>query len=303
MVRKGIQVTFKNENGERERRRLRLFDFGTPENNHFLCVREMTIQGDLYSRRPDIIGFVNGLPLLFMECKNINKNLQIAFEGNYSDYKDTIPQLFYYNAMVMLGNGEHAKVGTVTGKWKHFHEWKRLAEEEPGAVDMETMLKGICNKRNFMDLLENFIVFDDSSGQTKKILAYNHQFLGVNRAMNAIVERKTHGRKLGVFWHTPGAGKSYSMVFLTQKVHRKLGAHFTFLILTDRDDLDTQIYKIFVGCGMVNNDRDPCRASSGAHLRQLLTEQKSHLFSLIQKFNETCRPAQRLHSARRRYCD
>ena len=286
MILKGVRVTFKNENGEREKKLLRLFDFNTPENNRFLCVRELWIKGDPYHRRPDIIGFVNGLPLLFMECKNIDKNLKVAFEANYSDYKDTIPQIFHYNAFVMFGNGEHAKIGTITGKWEHFHEWSRLAEEDSGVVDMETMLKGVCNKRNFMDLLENFILFDESSGETKKILARNHQFLGVNRAVDAIAKRKAHEEhRLGVFWHTQGAGKSYSMVFLTRKVHRKLGGNFTFLILTDRDDLDTQIYKTFAGCGVVDNDSDPCRASSGTHLRQLLAEQKSHLFSLIQKFN------------------
>ena len=127
----------------------------------------------------------------------------------------------------MFGNGEKAKIGSITSKWEHFHEWKRLAEEEPGAVDMETLLKGICDKRNFMDLVENFIVFDESSGDPRKILARNHQFLGVNRAVEAVRERKARQGRLGVFWHTQGAGKSYSMVMFTRKVHRKLGSNFT----------------------------------------------------------------------------
>ena len=151
---------------------------------------------------------------------------------------------------------------------------------------METLLKGVCNKPDFMDILENFILFDDTSGETKKILARNHQFLGVNRAIEAVRDRKASQGKLGVFWHTQGAGKSYSMVLFTRKVHRKLGGNFTFLILTDRTDLDTQIYKTFAGCGVVDHDRDPCRAANGPHLNQLLTEHKSHIFSLIQKFNQ-----------------
>ena len=290
LIRDGVQVTFRNDKGERVRDRLRVFDFDDPTNNHFLCVRELWVHGDLYRRRADIIGFVNGLPLLFIECKNIHRDLKVAFEQNYSDYRDTIPHLFHHNAIVMFGNGEKAKIGSITSRWEHFHEWKRLAEEEPGAVDMETLLKGICDKRNFMDLVENFILFDESSGEPKKILARNHQFLGVNRAVEAVRERETRQGRLGVFWHTQGAGKSYSMVMFTRKVHRKLGGNFTFLVLTDRDDLDAQIYKTFAGCGVVDHDREPCRASNGKDLSRLLAEHKSHVFSLIQKFNQDVDP-------------
>ncbi len=286
LTRDGVQVKFRNDKGERVRQRMRIFDFNEPSNNDFLCVRELWVRGDLYRRRADIIGFVNGLPLLFMELKNISKDIRAAYEQNFKDYKDTVPHLFHHNAIVVLANGVDAKLGSVTSRFEHFHEWKRLAEEQPGIVDMETLLKGVCDKANFMDLLENFIVFDDSTGEQRKILARNHQFLGVNLAIKAVQDRKSRDGKLGVFWHTQGAGKSYSMVMFTRKVHRKLGGNFTFLVLTDRDDLDTQIYKTFAGCGVVDNDRDPCRASSGEHLSRLLAEHKSHIFSLIQKFNQ-----------------
>jgi len=292
LIRDGVQVTFRDEKDERTRERLRVLDFNNATKNDFLCVRELWVRGDLYRRRADIVGFVNGIPLLFIECKNVHKNLRVAFEKNFSDYKDTVPHLFHHNAIVMFGNGHEAKIGSITSKWNHFHAWKRLAEEEPGVVDMETLLKGICDKTNFMDLVENFIIFDDSTGDTKKILARNHQFLGVNRTIRAVEDRKERDGKLGVFWHTQGAGKSYSMVMFTRKVHRKLGGNFTFLVLTDRDDLDTQIYKTFAGCGVVDNDRDPCRASSGDHLNGLLGEHKSHIFSLIQKFNRKVEPDQ-----------
>ena len=291
LIRDGVPVAFRGGDGRRTRRRLRVIDFDEPENNRFLCVREPWVRGDLYRRRPDVVGFVNGLPLLFIECKNIHRDLKTAFENNYADYRDTVPHLFHHNAVVMFGNGEKAKVGSITSHWGHFHEWKRLAEEEPGAVDMETALKGVCGRRNFTDLVENFILFDDSTGETRKILARNHQFLGVNRAVEAVRGRKDREGKLGVFWHTQGAGKSYSMVMFTRKVRRRLGGHFTFLVLTDRDDLDTQIYKTFAGCGVVDHDRDPCRAASGEHLSRLLGEHKSHVFSLIQKFNQDVDPA------------
>lgn len=285
LLRDGVVVTFRKDKVGRVHERLRVFDFDQPENNHFLCVRELWVRGDLYRRRADIVCFVNGIPLLFVECKNIHKNLRIAFETNFSDYRDTIPHLFHHNAVVMFGNGNKAKIGSITSRWGHFHEWKRLAEEEPGVVDMETLLKGICCKANLMDLFENFIVFDESGGAAKKIIARNHQFLGVNRAVEAVRNRQERQGKLGVFWHTQGAGKSYSMVMFTRKIHRKLGGNFTFLVLTDRDDLDTQIYKTFTGCGVIE-PREPCRASSGENLQQLLGEHKAYIFSLIQKFNQ-----------------
>ncbi len=287
LIKDGVQVTYRNAKGDRVRQRLRVFDFDVPENNHFLCVRELWVRGDLYRRRADIVGFVNGLPLLFMELKNVSKDIRAAYEQNFLDYKDTVPHLFHHNAFVVLANGVDAKLGSLTSRFEHFHEWKRLAEDQPGAVAMETLLKGVCAKASFLDLVENFIVFDASAGEARKILARNHQFLGVNRAIEAVRDRKSRDGKLGVFWHTQGSGKSYSMVLFTRKVHRKLGGNFTFLILTDRDDLDTQIYKTFAGCGVVDNDRDPCRAASGEHLAELLAQHKSHIFSLIQKFNQT----------------
>jgi type I restriction enzyme R subunit len=290
-IRDGVQVAFRNDKGELVRQRLRLIDFDEPENNDFLCVRELWVRGDLYRRRADIIGFVNGLPLLFIECKNIHKNLKTAFEQNFSDYRDTVPHLFHHNAIIMFGNGQQARIGSLTSRWEHFNEWKRLAEDGPGAVDMETLLKGICGKRNFLDLVENFILFDETAGEPRKIIARNHQFLGVNRAISSVIDRKAQQGKLGVFWHTQGSGKSYSMVMFTRKVHRKLGGNFTFLVLTDRDDLDTQIYKTFANCGVVS-DKEQCRAASGRDLNSLLTEHKAYVFSLIQKFNQKVEPEQ-----------
>ena len=292
LLKNGVQVTFRDDEGKQRKERLKVFDFSNPENNHFLCVRELWIRGDLYRRRADIIGFVNGIPLLFMEVKNINKDVKAAYEKNLCDYRDTIPHIFNHNAFAILGNGTSAKIGAYCSKYEYFHEWKRLAEEEPGVVDMETLLKGVCCKRNFMDIFENFIIFDNSSGTSVKILARNHQFLGVNRALDAVRDRDNREGRLGVFWHTQGSGKSYSMVFFTRKTHRKLGGNFTFLICTDRDDLDSQIYKTFAGCALVDNDKDPCRAADGKHLKQLLREHKTHVFTLIQKFNKDVDPSE-----------
>ncbi len=286
LYKSGVLVSYRDANQKRQRKTLRIFDFDQPENNHFLVVRELWVKGDIYRRRADLVGFVNGIPLIFMEVKNLHKNVKAAYEQNFCDYKDTVPHLFYHNALVILGNGVEAKIGSLSSKYEHFNDWKRLHEEEPGVVNMETLLKGVCAKANLLDLFENYIVFDDSSGQRIKILARNHQLLGVNRAIEAVKNRQNLAGKLGVFWHTQGSGKSYSIVFFAKKVHRKLGGNYTFMVLTDRDDLDTQIYKTFAGCGLADNDRDPCRAKSGKHLDELLGQHKAFVFSLIQKFND-----------------
>lgn len=286
----GVEISFRNEKGERVKKRLRLFDFDNPSANHFLVVRELWVKGDLYRRRADIVCFVNGIPLVFMELKNVHKDIKAAYEKNFADYKDTIPHLFHHNAFIILGNGVDAKIGSVSSKFEHFNDWKRLHEDSLGVVDMETLLKGTCSKANLMDILENYILFDESTGKLVKIVARNHQFLGVNRAIGAVKDRKALAGKLGVFWHTQGSGKSYSIVFFARKVHRKLGGNYTFVVLTDREDLDTQIYKTFGGCGVVDNDRDPCRATSGEHLQELLAQHKAFVFSLIQKFNKKVDP-------------
>ncbi|MBK0403060.1 type I restriction endonuclease subunit R [Adhaeribacter sp. BT258] len=282
----GVPVEYRNAKGEIEKRRLRIFDFENPENNHFLAVRELWVYGSIYHRRPDIVGFVNGLPLLFIELKNANVHINSAYKDNFSDYKNTIPHLFDANAFVIISNALEAKVGSVTGKLGHFHEWKRLEEEAPGVVQLETLLKGLCTKANFMDLFENFILFDESRGSLAKIVAKNHQFLGVNRAVAAVQDRQNRNGQLGVFWHTQGSGKSYSMVFFSEKVRRKLPGNFTFLIVTDRTDLDNQIYRTYAGTGIVDNKANTCRPSSGKHLQELFKADKPYLFSLINLFNQ-----------------
>ena len=291
-LRDGVQVAYRTDNGELVKKKLHLFDFDHPAENHFLAVRELWVRGDIYRRRADIIGFVNGIPLVFMECKNVHKDLERAYNENLSDYRDTIPHLFHHNALIILANGVQAKMGSTTAKYKFFQEWKRLEERDRGAVEMETLLRGVLSKDKLLDIFENFTLFDDSGEQTVKIVAKNHQYLGVNSAIESLKEREARGGKLGVFWHTQGSGKSYSMVFFARKVHRKVGGNFTFLICTDREDLDTQIYKTFAGCGEANNDKDPCRASSGHHLRDLISQQKAYIFTLIQKFNESVSPEQ-----------
>ena len=286
MIRDGIEVTDSRPGHENSTITARLIDFDNPDNNHFLAVKEMKIHGSLYRRRTDIVGFVNGIPLLFVELKGVDVDVENAYNNNYKDYLDTIPQLFHYNAFLMLSNGYEAKIGTLDSKYEFFHEWKRLKEEDAGNVELETMLRGVCDKRTFLDLLENFIIYDHSDGRTTKILSRNHQYLGVNRAIEAYRDRKFKDGKLGVFWHTQGSGKSYSMVFFARKINRKFEGSPTFVVLTDREELNTQISELFVNCGLIGGEASNYIASSGQNLIDRLKDNPPYIFTLIHKFNK-----------------
>ncbi len=287
LIRDGIDVSIKNAKGDISTKKALLIDFNNPDNNYFLAVKELKIHGEIYRRRTDIVGFVNGIPLLFVELKNHNVEVSDAYYKNYTDYLDTIPQLFYYNAFLMVSNGHEAKVGTLESKWEFFHEWKRLKEEDAGNVELATMLRGICKKENFLDLLENFILFDHSGGKTVKILARNHQYLGVNQAVETYKNRDDLKGKLGVFWHTQGSGKSYSMLFFAQKIRRKFEGSPTILVLTDRDELNKQISDTFENCGLLGAQKaKQFIAQSGEDLKKKLQGNPSFIFSLIQKFNQ-----------------
>lgn len=285
-IKDGIPVTRTKLNGETEEVKAKVIDFASPQKNEFLCVRELWVYGALYRRRADIVGFVNGIPLLFMELKNHDVEVVDAFNNNYRDYLDTIPQLFYHNAFIMFSNGLEARVGTIDSKWEFFHEWKRLNELEAGSIELPTMLRGICKKENFLDLLENFILYDHSDGHTVKILSRNHQYLGVNQAVDKYRNRELENGKLGVFWHTQGSGKSYSMLFLAQKIRRKFAGSPTIVVLTDREELNKQISDTFENCGMLGNVKaSKFIAQSGEDLITKLKGNPSFIFSLIQKFN------------------
>ncbi len=304
LLRNGIPIDFIATEGEHagstQHKTLKVFDFDNVDNNHFLAVRQLRIQGKSNrERRPDIIGFVNGIPLLFIELKAAHQKLENAYKDNFTDYKDVIPELFYYNAFVLLSNGIESRIGSITGKYQHFHEWKRITEEDEGIVALDRIIVGVCEKKRFLDLFENFILFDNSLGKVVKVIARNHQFIGVNKALENIKHKEQlyklgrisleEKQKLGVFWHTQGSGKSYSMVFFCQKIHRKFTGSYTFLIVTDRNELDTQIYSTFSGVGAVPQVRagakDSLKANTGEHLRQLLGSEHRYLFTLIHKFN------------------
>ncbi len=283
LLTKGVQVTFRNAKGEMETKRLRVFDFDNPLENEFLAVRQFEVVGELYNRRPDVVGFVNGIPLVFFELKAHHTDLAAAYNDNLSDYKDTIPAIFHCNSFIILSNGTDAKLGTVTSPYKFFLDWKRIEEEEEGVVSLDTVLRGTCDRSRLMDLFENFLLFDGEGSGVVKIMAKNHQFIGVNKVVSQAGNIEELKGKLGVFWHTQGSGKSYSMVFLCQKIHRKFGGSYTFLIVVDRTELENQLYDTFTGCGAVTEEN--IRAKSRDDLRKLLSENHRYVFTLIHKFS------------------
>ena len=289
LVRDRVKVSYRDARGVNRTEKLMVIDFDNPESNHFLCVREFWVRSPLYGRRrADVVCFVNGLPLIHMELKNLHKDLLAAYDENVATYRRLIPQLYHHNAFCVLSNGVDARLGAFSSPFKFYREWKRLVEEDAGSVDMETLLRGVCSKHSLIDLYENFILFDQSDGEVIKIVAQNQQYIGVNRAIQSVKNREQNKGKLGVFWHTQGSGKSYSMVFFARKVLRKLGGNFSFVVVTDREDLDSQIYQTFVGCGAVTqtDDDQGNRAASGIHLQAMLGKNKDFIFTLVQKFNK-----------------
>lgn len=349
----GVPVSYRDFRGDLRHAQARVIDFsnggknGIP-NNRFLAVRELKITGlrtPGYNRRADLVCFVNGLPLVFIELKAVYKNIRAGFDGNLRDYLDenVIVHAFHHNAFLIVSNGHRARYGSITSQWEHFSEWKRGDERDKGSVEAQILLDGMLSHDRLLDFVENFILFDDSKpGATRKVLGRNHQVLGVNNAVASVwrqeelkrefppekrltyqvvevpieqavdrdmlsealtIEGEKHKKlvplvesahpdlgKLGVFWHTQGSGKSYSMAFFAEKVRRHISAKFTFLLMTDRNDLDSQIYRTFTGCGVA--DEQTPRASSGEELERLLKENHRYIFSLIHKFNQDVDPEQ-----------
>ena len=352
-LRGGVPIEYQDVRGRRKSARARVIDFdNAPGSNRFLAVRELILTGirtPNYNRRADLVCFVNGLPLVFIELKAVYKNIREGFDNNLSDYMDenVIAHAFHHNAFLVVSNGDHARYSSITSEWEHFAEWKRLDETDGGNLEAETLLNGMLSHDRLLDIVENFILFDESkAGDTRKVIARNHQALGVNQAVvsvsrqeelkrefptqqrlrHRVIELPLESRvpaenlpvlrkvaeavpsyiprgpvsiierahpelgRIGVFWHTQGSGKSYSMAFFAEKIRRKLEGNFTFLLMTDRNDLDGQIYKTFVGCGIVD-DKTP-RAVSGNDLEKLLKENHRYVFSLIHKFNKDVDPKQ-----------
>ncbi|MBN1308895.1 MAG: type I restriction endonuclease subunit R [Chitinispirillaceae bacterium] len=289
LLRSGVDVEFEDAAGRTEKGNVKLIDFDTPEANDFLAVTQLWIKGERYLRRPDILIYLNGLPLVFIELKNSNVKVQNAYDDNLTNYRHDIPLLFQYNALCVLSNGIETKIGSFNAGYEFFFNWLRPDDEtekisrkqiEKEGCSLERLLKGVFPKARLLDYLENFILYYK---ETTKIIAQNHQFLGVNKAIESFRQRKAKNGKLGVFWHTQGSGKSFSMIFLARKIFHSFAGNYTFVIVTDRDDLDGQIYRNFLETGTVTKN-EAARPRDSEEMRSFLGRNLRLVFTLIHKF-------------------
>lgn len=289
LIRDGISVEYDNAEGKTEHATVKLIDYNNPDSNDFLAVTQLWIKGERYPRRPDVIIYVNGLPLVFIELKNSNVRLQNAFDDNLTNYKSDIPHLFLYNAFCIISNAVETKVGSFTAGYEHFFNWLR-AEDEKEKVDkgeiertgtsLERVIYGLLAKERLLDYVENFIIYHKDA---TKIVAQNHQFIGVNKAVASFRERRNLNGKLGVFWHTQGSGKSFSMIFLSRKIFRKFAGNYTFVIITDREDLDGQIYRNFLNTETLQKS-EAAQPKDSKQMRDYLGRNMRFVFTLIHKF-------------------
>jgi type I restriction enzyme, R subunit len=289
LIRDGLRVEFRDPQGRSRQEQVKIIDFSNPAANHFLAVSQLWILGERGYRRPDILIYINGLPLIFIELKNSNIKLKTAYDDNLTNYKAEIPQLFPTNALCVLSNAIETRVGSLTAAWEHFFHWLRPENEkekirreqiQAAGTSVERLLTGLFPKDRLLDYLENFIFYHKN---TQKIIAQNHQFIGVNKSYDAFLGRAGLGGKLGVFWHTQGSGKSFSIIFFVRKIMRKCVGNYSFLVITDREDLDGQIYRNFLNTGIVRQ-ADAAQPKDSEQLRAFLGQNKRLVFSLIQKF-------------------
>ena len=289
LLRDGIPVEFDNAQGQKQQESVRLIHFNQPDENRYLAVTQLWIKGERGFRRPDVLLYVNGIPLVFIELKNSNVKLRTAFDDNLTNYKADIPQLFLTNALCVLSNAIETRVGSITAEWEYFFNWLR-PEDEKEKIDreqireqgtsLERVIEGLFPRGRLLDYVENFILFYK---ENQKIIAQNHQFIGVNRAYDLFLQREEKQGKLGVFWHTQGSGKSFSMIFYARKIFRKQTGNFTFVVVTDREALDGQIYRNFLHTDTVTK-AEAAQPKDSDEMRKFLGQNKRLVFTLIQKF-------------------
>lgn len=290
----GVTVEVRTPDGIRGEK-VYIVDFTNPEHNEFLAVNQCTVIEGNQNKRPDMILFINGLPLVVIELKNaVDENADIKSAYNQvQTYKHTIPSLFTYNELMIISDGWDARCGTLTSGFGRFMPWKtRDSETEAGHLDigMQVLFNGMLNKHTLLDLIRQFIVFEKSDSKTLKKVAAYHQYYAVNKAVESTVMASSAkgDQRGGVIWHTQGSGKSLSMVFYSGKlIIDPRMENPTLVIITDRNDLDEQLHETFTGCQQLLR-QEPKKAESRRELRQLLKVASGGIvFTTIQKFMPT----------------
>jgi len=285
----GIDVEVRTADGIRGEK-VYIVDYLQPEQNEFLVINQFTIIEGNQNKRPDIILFINGLPVVVIELKNAtdeNATVKTAF-SQLQTYKQAIPSLFNYNEIMIVSDGWESLSGTITSDWGRFMSWKTkdgLTTADTLQPQMEVMFTGMLNKQTLLDLICHFTVFEKSKDKTLKKVAAYHQYFAVNKAVTTtqIASAESGDRRAGVVWHTQGSGKSLSMVFYAGKLVLALD-NPTIVVLTDRNDLDDQLFETFTNCQQLLR-QEPQQAEDRKHLRTLLNVASGGIvFTTIQKF-------------------
>jgi len=291
MLLEGIAVEVKEEEGNRGDR-VKIIDFQDTAQNDWLVVNQLTIKGSKGNRRPDIIVYINGLPLFVIELKNpADENADIFKAYNQlQTYKEEVEDLFVYNEALVISDGVNARVGSITANTERFMQWRTIKDEADKPLlsyELETMVRGFFDRELLLDYLQNFILFEEDGKQIVKKIAGYHQFHAVREAVASVMEASQAGsRRGGVVWHTQGSGKSISMVCFAGKLTKQPQMkNPTLLIVTDRNDLDGQLYATFSSAKMLLG-QEPVQVESIDDLRQMLTNRPSGgiIFTTIQKF-------------------
>ncbi|MEM4282490.1 MAG: type I restriction endonuclease subunit R [Candidatus Woesearchaeota archaeon] len=285
MLTDGISIPIAKA-GEERHVLINLFDFEDIKNNDFLAVNQFTVIENNAERRPDIVLFVNGLPLVVIELKNpADKDATIWTAYNqFQTYKEQIPSLFKYNEILVISDGMDARAGTITSEPERFMQWKTIEGEKPmkGLSEIEILLRGMLDKDKLLDIVRNFIVFEKDKETKKKLAAY-HQYWAANKAVESTLQARRTNKKAGIVWHTQGSGKSLTMIFYAGKIIRQLD-NPTIVVLTDRNDLDDQLFGTFIKCQDILR-QEPVQASTRKELMELLKVASGGIiFTTIQKF-------------------
>ena len=292
MLTEGVDVEYRNKEGRVVGDKVRLVDFTDPDRNDWLVVNQFTVVEGQHTRRPDIVVFVNGLPLGAIELKNPadeNATIKGAF-NQFETYKSDIPSLFQYNELLVISDGTEARVGTISSGWEWFLPWRTIDGKNTapkGTPELEVITKGMFDKQRLLDITRHFILFEaDMTKIVKKVAAY-HQYHAVNAAVGATLKATAPSgdKRVGVVWHTQGAGKSLTMVFYAGKIIlQPTMENPTLVLLTDRNDLDNQLFDNFVVAQDLLRQK-PVQAETRAHLRELLKVASGGIiFTTIQKF-------------------
>lgn len=298
----GVPVTYRRTDGEERSERVRVIDFDNPLNNNWLAVKQFTVQEGNHTRRADVVLFLNGLPLAVFELKNA-ANSKAGIWDAYNQlqtYKQQIGSLFVFNEALVISDGTEARIGSLTANRERFQVWRTVGGEAHAPASMpqlQVLIRGVFDPQHFLDLLRFFIVFEDAgAGAVEKKLAAYHQFHAVNRAVESTIAAASPGgdRRGGVVWHTQGSGKSLTMVFYAGRlVTHPAMQNPTIVVLTDRIDLDNQLFGVFARCSHLLRQA-PVQANDRAHLRELLKVASGGVvFTTIQKFLPTDEEYQR----------